>query len=92
MSLKTFIAGLGENADFVAFNAHWGFAFFVASLAFWLHVTPIWPVIAACAALAAFKEFYFDKHFELTPTQDFAANLLDWSGYMLGLGLWLVIH
>ena len=92
MALKTFIAGLGENPNFVAFNAHWGFAFFVITIAAHFHA-PIWWVAGAAVALAGFKEYYEDKHFELAPPQSFKDNTLDFAGYLIGigLGLWLAL-
>lgn len=87
MSVATFIAALGLNSEFVAFNAHWGFAFFVMTLAAVLHL-PLIPVAIAALALAAFKEFYFDVKYEKDTYID---GLYDFGGYAFGLslGLWL---
>jgi len=89
MALKSFIAGLGENPNFVAFNAHWGFAFFVVVVALQCGA-PLGAVIPICVALAGYKEFIFDKHQEKAPPQSFADNLLDFSGYVTGISLGLI--
>jgi hypothetical protein len=87
VSLKTFISAVGSNPGFIAWNAHWGFAFFVVIAAMhFRHPGWFWPVIGACVVLAAVKEFWFDKHFELSPAQGFGDNLIDFCAYMSGLG------
>ena len=89
MSLSSFVARIGSNVQFIAFNAHWGVTF--AVMAFVLHAFP-WINFDLLGALvltaAAVKEFYFDAKYELDQT--FINNFEDWMGYAAGvLILWL---
>ena len=77
MSLSSFIASVGANPNFIAFNAHCFFAAFLVSV-----VGHCGWSAGAIVALAAVKEFWFDKHYEVD--QSFLDNLLDWSGYATG--------
>ena len=77
--LINLIARIGTNPTFIAFNAHWGFAFFVTH---WL--PHAWPSAAACLAAAAVKEFWFDATYE-SPPQPFMDNLTDFGGYAVGV-------
>ena len=83
MSLSTIVAKLGENNDFVAFNAHWGFAYFVVSNA--AHHLPLWPVALTALVAAALKEFAFDAHYETNPPQTMRDNVQDFAGYAAGV-------
>ena len=91
MSVSTDIAALGENENFVAFNAHWGFAFFVLTVAQHFHAPMDW-VVGAAVVLAAAKEFYFDPKYETAPPQNvWPDGAMDFAGYMTGVGLALLI-
>jgi len=92
MSLKTFISGVGTNPNFIAWNAHWGFGFFVVVAGVHTHV-PLWWIVSFFTVLFGFKEFWFDKHFELAPPQSFVDNLIDFLGYMTGMlaGVTLIV-
>jgi hypothetical protein len=65
--------------QFVAFQAHCWFAYAVVFTFF----NP-W-VIGAVIIGAGIKEFYVDKHFEVAQT--FVDNLIDYSGYLTGIGV-----
>ena len=71
--------------NFVAFNAHCFFS------AFWTLVLLAWfPAHAVGVGLsllgaALVKELYIDKHFE--SAQSFEDNLLDFTGYFIGICL-----
>jgi hypothetical protein len=79
------IAKIGQDPDFIAFNAHWGFAYFV--LHFWLSRYPAehWSIIAVALVLAAVKEFWFDIRYETAQTWQDGA--LDFFGYAVGIML-----
>lgn len=73
-----------------AFNAHWAWSYFVVFTVavkrpHWLIATVIVSIL-----VAAFKEFYLDKHYETTK-QTFRMNLFDFAGYMFGLVLALLL-
>jgi hypothetical protein len=91
MSLKTFVAGLGDNAEFVATNAHWGFAFFLMTVAYHFGAET-WEISLPLVLLFGLKEFWFDKHFETAPPQDFLDNLEDFGGYLFGIVLGIILH
>jgi hypothetical protein len=87
MTIKSTITDVGSNPKFIAWNAHWGFSFFVViAVMHFRQPSWFWPVIAACVVLAAIKEFWFDKHFELAPPQCFTDNRIDFCAYLSGLG------
>lgn len=90
MRLSSFIASTGENEDFVAFMAHSGFAFFVLTIAAHWHAKLLVVAVVA-TGLAALKEFYFDVHYETTPPQTYADGALDFSGYVTGIILGVLI-
>jgi hypothetical protein len=90
MSLSSFIAGLGDNQNFLAFNAHWGFAFFLMTLAAHFHVALI-PVALVLSGIACVKEFWFDVKYETNPPQNYWDGLGDWAGYALGIALAFLI-
>jgi hypothetical protein len=82
VSLSSVVAKLGENSNFVAFNAHWGFAYFVTS-----HI-PHGPWFLIPALVAAFKEFVFDPHYETNPPQNiWPDGAMDFAGYATGIAL-----
>lgn len=82
-SIIAWIAKLGQTTDFVAFNAHWGFAFFVMQLA---HGNKV--AAGAALILAAAKEFWFDPRYEVNPPQKiWPDGVLDFSGYLFGIAL-----
>ena len=84
MTIASRIAALGENSNFVAFNAHWGFAFFLMTLG--AHFRgPLWAGAVSIVAVALWKEFYFDIHNETNPPQTYLDGLLDFSGYAAGV-------
>ena len=78
--LTAWIAAIGVNPYWIAFNAHWGFAFALVTF------LPSWWTVAAGAALAAAKEFVFDARNEV-PKQTALDNWSDFAGYLAGLGL-----
>lgn len=86
--ISTWIARIGSNSQFVAFNAHWGVTYFL------LHVASpyasLWVLIPAVLLLAAMKEFWFDAHYE--QGQTFADNAQDWAGYAIGCLAAALVH
>jgi len=78
--LTAWIAAIGVNPYWIAFNAHWGFAFALVTL------LPSWWTVAAGVAIAGVKEFYFDARNEV-PKQTALDNWSDFLGYCFGLGL-----
>lgn len=69
---------------FIAFQAHCWFAYaFVYTL--YCH-----EIVVAALIIAAVKEFYIDKHFELS--QSFADNLQDFAGYATGVAIAIGMH
>jgi hypothetical protein len=80
MSISTWVARIGSNSQFVAFNAHWGVTYFL------LHVASpyasLWVLIPIVLLVAAIKEFWFDAKNEANQT--FLDNLEDWLGYAVG--------
>jgi hypothetical protein len=77
--IEAFIAKLGTDPLWIALNAHFWFAAFVILL-----LKGDWWAVAAFIFLAAFKEFWFDAHFETTPPQTTRDNWTDFSGYVAG--------
>lgn len=71
------IAKIGQNPIFITWMAHMFFAYAIVYTfhAHWIPLTVI--------AIAAVKEFYFDKHFETGQT--FMDNLIDFAGYTSGV-------
>lgn len=84
--ISKWIAKIGENPKFIAFMAHSGFACSVV-LAF----KGKWWIVVAGIMLALIKEFYWDRKFEQTPPQTFLDSLDDFTGYMVGIGVALLI-
>jgi hypothetical protein len=78
MSIQSYIAKIGVNPQFIAFNAHAWFAYSVVK------TFPFAGVAAAAAVLAALKEFWFDAKYEV-PAQTFTDNLEDFAGYCAGI-------
>ena len=71
------------DPNFIAFNAHWGFAFFVMTQA---HGS--WTMAVVGVLLAAGKEFWFDPRYEVG--QNFKDGLMDFAGYLTGIILGLM--
>jgi hypothetical protein len=89
MSIGSTIAEIGENPDFIAFNAHWGFAFFALTAAARFHL-PYWPCAVVALALAAVKEFWFDPRYE-TDQNIWPDGVEDFVGYATGIALAAVL-
>jgi hypothetical protein len=70
---------------FITFNAHCWFAYAVV----YTCGGALWAALAM-AAIAAFKEFYVDKHYEVA--QSFRDNLEDFGGYLTGIMLAVMVH
>ncbi len=83
MRIQAWIAKTGESPDFIAFMAHSGVAAYLVNL-FPYGVPRILAAIVALI-LAAIKEFWFDLHYEKTPTQTLADSALDFAGYVTGI-------
>ncbi|MGH8280691.1 MAG: hypothetical protein ACRERZ_00720 [Gammaproteobacteria bacterium] len=76
----------GENPAFIAFNAHCWFACSV------ILATKGNPWVAGIGiVVAGLKEFWFDMRYETTPPQTFGDSLEDFSGYMIGLVIALLV-
>lgn len=87
MSISSFVARVGSNPQFVAFNAHWGCTtIFLAALHKWAH-PPMLPLILGVVLAAGVKEFWFDAREEADQT--FLDNLEDFLGYMVGVAAYL---
>lgn len=82
--LASFIAKIGVNPTFIAFQAHCWFAFSVVSTCGRYSV----PVVLVSAAL---KEFWFDAKYEV-PAQTWKDNTLDFAGYTTGALLALSLY
>lgn len=78
MSIKDFVAKVGVNPYFIAFNAHCGTTAFLTLCT----RGSAWFIVVALA-LAAYKEFVFDAQNEV-PKQTTLDNLTDWLGYAAG--------
>jgi hypothetical protein len=71
---------------FITAMAHIWFAYSVVyTTAVVLPKFPLPAIAALAAGIAAFKEFYIDKHFEVGQT--FIDNLEDFAGYSAGIAL-----
>lgn len=81
--MSNLLSTVGENPDFIAFNAHLGAAFIAVSFG-----VPIWLVLL----LAAIKEFWLDIKYETNPPQTYLDGLLDFSGYLAGALLTFLPH
>jgi hypothetical protein len=80
------VAQITESPGFVTFNAHCWFACTWTFLL--LHVSHNRPwTLAGLLLLAAWKEFWFDIHYETTPPQTFADGWSDFVGYATGIVL-----
>lgn len=84
-----FIAKLGENPAFIAFNAHCWFAFSAVYVA-GAHGYDL-EAAALGFVLAAAKEFWFDATYETNPPQTFDDNIEDFAGYLAGIVLALCL-
>ena len=86
MSLQSTFSKIAESPNFIAFNAHFGFAFATATAALHYGAALRWVVIVG-VALAALKEFWIDLKYETDPPQTFGDSLGDFVGYMVGLDI-----
>ena len=84
MTLSSFVAKTGENPNFVAFMAHFGFGFFVMAILSRLGIL-VWLSAPACIIVAAVKEFWFDLRYEKTPPQTVRDSAMDFAGYLPGI-------
>jgi hypothetical protein len=77
-SIGNLIGKIGTNPTFIAFNAHWGFAF--ALLAFFPSIT----LAIVILILAAVKEFWFDEKYEVDHPI-WPVGIGDFLGYVCGI-------
>jgi hypothetical protein len=89
-TIAAWIAKVGINPTFIAFNAHCWFAAFVVSQALargvhWYFVVP------AAVVVSGVKEYAFDAKNEV-PKQTFWDNTQDFLGYMSGVLAGIVAH
>lgn len=90
MSIQSDIAKVGQSPEFVVAMAHAWFACSVLLiLAHW--GLTLWIGAPVCIAIAAAKEFWFDLHYETLPPQTLLDSALDFSEYMAGLALAVLI-
>lgn len=90
-ALSDWLAKLGEDPIFVAFNAHCWFAFAVIFVtAQYVTHTTLYVLAGACMALSACKEFLFDANYEENPPQTAYDNATDFAGYVCGIFLALL--
>jgi len=88
MKVTAWIAKIGTNQSFIAFNAHWGVCYCAATqLHRWFSY---WPIVGTILVLAAIKEYVFDRLYE-TPHQTPLDNTEDWLGYAFGCLLAMVL-
>jgi hypothetical protein len=76
--MKSWVAILGQNIQFVAFWAH----FFAAGWLILLY--PHLALVFVITAAAAVKEFWYDAKYEKNPPQTFLDNSEDFFGWALG--------
>ena len=81
-TVTAWIAKVGVNPDFIAFNAHAGFAYALVHTFGWRAALVVIPAAAA-------KEFWFDATYEV-PKQTFSDNAMDFAGYATGVVLALL--
>lgn len=81
MNIGQKIGQIGENPDFIAFQAHAWFAYAVVFTSPWR-----WTWLAA-VALATAKEYVYDRRVEQWPPQTVRDSTLDFVGYAAGIGL-----
>jgi drug/metabolite transporter (DMT)-like permease len=77
-----------QNRDFIAFMAHWGFSFFLMTVAAHYQI-PLIKAALVIAALAAVKELWDIKYETNHPF--WPVSIVDFTGYFFGimLGLWI---
>jgi hypothetical protein len=80
--ITALIATIGQNPNFIAFNAHWGFAYFAVTVG-----VPWYVAIIA----AAVKEFWFDPRYE-TDQNIWPDGALDFTGYLTGIVLRMLVR
>lgn len=86
--LSNLLNKLNSSGWWVSFNVH---SWLACTIVY--HVgkaLPIYAVALVFAALTAFKEYYWDAHFE-TPPQQLLGSSIDWGSYMFGAVLALVL-
>lgn len=84
VNIGQLIGQVGENPNFIAFQAHCWFAFSCVVTATHFHV-PLVVAATCAAALAAVKEFWFDIRYETAQT--YTDGALDFAGYAAGIAL-----
>jgi len=87
MKIFQWIAKTGSNPSFIAFMAHFWFAYALVLTAAGFKFGFKTAMIVLLVAMV--KEFWFDKHYETG--QSFRDNLLDWVGYAGGSVLAIII-
>lgn len=87
MTIKSYVAALGQNIQFVAYMAHMGVTALIVE-----HTGRWRPYVAVAVVVAsAIKEFYFDARYEKDTPQTFLDNLQDFAGYLSGATLGLML-
>ena len=90
MSIQSQIAKIGQSADFIVAMAHaWFACSMLLILSHW--GLTLWIGTPVLVAVAAWKEFYFDLRDEKFPPQTVLDSALDFSEYMAGLALGVLI-
>ena len=79
--IRTKVASIGQNIQFVAFFAHAGVAVFLVEHVNFNHPFDMMSLIIVGAGI---KEFYFDARYEKDPPQTFMDNLQDFIGWAVG--------
>lgn len=90
MSIQSEIAKIGESPEFIVAMAHMWFACSVLLILSHWGLT-LWIGAPVLVAVAAWKEFYFDLRDEKFPPQTLLDSALDFSEYMAGLALAVLI-
>jgi hypothetical protein len=85
-TLRDWMAKIGQNEEFIAFQAHCWFAYAV-TLTVWLLGYRFFFVSVVVVLAAAVKEFWFDARYEKLPPQTAEDNLVDFVGYLSGVAL-----
>ena len=75
-----------QNREFIAFMAHWGFTFFLMTMAYNLHMRLI-PVALGLVILAGIKELWDIKYETNHPF--WPVSVVDFAGYLFGIWLGL---
>lgn len=97
MSLKDLINRANASPTYVSIMEHSGWGCIITTFAYWFvrrwhpHVpidVALWLV--PLVLLAAWKEFYYDMHYE-SPPQTVGDSAIDFVGYILGLLISVVL-